>query len=135
MPSRLHEALVALIAGQSPAIKTNGWVAELRVALPIDGREIVIPRRMPDAFLIEPDDGRVTVWEVEVDGPLTGERLEEYSQLWAELDGVVCWELVLWTFDRHAIFRKVNLARLYYAFLAMDRPLFAALLAGEEPGG
>jgi hypothetical protein len=126
MPSRLHQALVGFIVFQdAQRIKTTGWASELKRHELIDVYEIRFPpERRPDAFLIEPDrqPGRITVWEVEVDGPLSPQRLEEWAWAWGDCNASGFWELRLYVLNRLGEFHRVKLEHLYYGFVAIARP-------------
>ena len=116
----LHAQLVQLVAA-TPDVHTTGWRKALRRF--IDAHQLIsspeaieIPNRIPDAYRIVGDD--IDVWEIEVGGPLSAERLREWALLWADLDAETdAIQLRLHVLDRYGHCQEANLTLLWYARL------------------
>ncbi len=121
----MHNAIVHGICTNEGAART-GWRRQMRaLGRAIEDDEwVCLPYRLPDAFRIdEPlhdngvitQNGKITVWEVEISNPLTPVRVMEWARMWEEL-GDFAYDLRLVTVDRYGCFREPDLLFLYYTW-------------------
>jgi hypothetical protein len=118
-PSAIHERIIGALRDEFPNAERHQFGTRLRAAVEEWGNDEDPFHRRPDAFVIDVEQREVTVFEVEITGYLTQQRLREWAMLWMTLDGME-WDLHLIRVDRIGDRTKANLGAYYYSFLAED---------------
>ena len=126
-PTSMSRVAIEVLKRSNPNIKTKGFVAALEKLnaereLGFEGRKITT--RVPDGWFYEEWDdpkwpGTFTLIEIEDTHLLSVEKLNDYANLWFDLDsGNV--GLKLFVYDRYGKSeREIDLHDVFYAFMSV----------------
>ena len=91
----VHEIAVARILAANPEAKTRRLMKAIRDAVePWQREDFTSLAAIPDAFIVDPINRLVTLFEVEVTHPVSEYKMQLYGDLWWGIDGND-WDMLL----------------------------------------